>query len=84
MSKKPNLLYILVDKQFEMCGYDHSYKIGLEDPDWFSKYTKTKEQNIEFRKWAIPTIMKHENVSKRRAEKFFEWFDFLYGLRQIP
>ena len=83
MSKKPNLLYILVDKQFEMCGYAHTYKIGLEDPNWFSKYTKTKEQNIEFRKWAIPTIMKHENVGKRRAEKFFEWFDFLYGLRQI-
>ncbi len=85
MSKvdKPKLLYLLVDKQFEMCGYEHTYLVAFEDPNWFSKYTKTKEQSLEFKKWAIPVIMKHEKLGKKKAENFFEWFNFLYGLREI-
>lgn len=84
MKKEVNHIEILINKQFEVAGYDlkevnYAKLIETKDEDWYTRYTTTKEKDAEFSKWAKAYIKKH--ISKTRTEKEYMWFHLMYSLK---
>ena len=59
--------------------------ITIEDisdsPTWFTDYTWTYKESLDFRKWAIHFINKKKRMGLKRADKEFQWFNLSFGLR---
>jgi hypothetical protein len=73
----------IIDKMFEIAGYDLGYNdmLGRED-DWYSQYTMTQEQNDEWFRWCIDYLYNKRVVtSKRMAKREMSWINLSYGLR---
>lgn len=69
----------LVEKELEMVG--KTMMDTLDDMEWYSNITMTREQHEEFRKYSIATIKKVFKVNTAKADSIFNWFDFSFGLR---
>jgi hypothetical protein len=52
-----------------------------EIPQYYSKYTWTKEQENEWKDWAIKHLMKKCRMPKKLAEKEILWFNLNYGFK---
>jgi len=74
---------ILIDKMFEIAGYDIGYKdiVGRKD-DWFSQYTMTEDQCTEWINWCVGYLYRKRIFrSKDVAQKEMSWFNLAYGLK---
>lgn len=81
---KQNTLEHLVNKQFEIAGYDttelnYQNLIKTKNKDWFTKNTITKEKQKEFELYAKSYLKKHVY----NVEKEYNWFLFAYGLKCV-
>lgn len=50
-------------------------------PQYYSKYTWTKEQEKEWKDWAVAYLRKKLRWSKKLAEMEIMWFNLNYGFK---
>lgn len=75
---------ILINKMFEIAGYDVTYEQLLErKDDWYNQYTWTKEKNEEWRKFGEEFLYKKFRRTKKGAQAEMAMFDLNYGLKII-
>jgi hypothetical protein len=87
-----NLLEELINEQFKIAGHNVTFKELADrkeeedkkegDDMWFHRYTITKDQEEDFKKFAIRKIKKVWKLSDKRATIEFGWFLLSYGLRR--
>jgi len=69
----------LFDYQLEMIG---KTRLDVVDDDrWRFNLTVTREQREEFKKYAVPLLMKTFRFPKKKALDTFNWFIEMFGLR---
>lgn len=89
---KENPIEVLIDKQFEIAGYnldEVNYKLLMENNEeekksknpWYIRYTITEEKNKEFKEFFFKYMRR--KVNKERIEKEYGWFHLMYGLNII-
>jgi len=78
---KKNLGDHLIEYQLNMIG--KTIQDIIDDQQWYSNNTMTKEQMEIFKIYAIPLIKKVYRCSEKKAIGLFSWFDLQYGLRII-
>ena len=80
--KNKLILKELIDKMFEMAGYDLKFEDveGRKD-NWFQQYTMTETQNEEWRDWGIKLIMKKRRYNKYLADREMRMLDLYCGLK---
>lgn len=69
----------LFDYQLSMVGKTRMNT--LDDDRWRFNITMTREQHIQFKKYAVSLMMKTFRIPKPKATKNFEWFNGMFGLR---
>ena len=79
--KKEKSVKDLINKMFEIAGYDVTYDDILGVENWFQKYTMTVEQSEEFKKWGKKYLMKELRMYAKQAEKEMDWFNLQWGLK---
>jgi hypothetical protein len=81
--KDSSIVKELIDKMFEIAGYELGYiDMVKRSDDWYSQYTMTQEQNDQWFKWGQDLIYKRKIVpTKRLAKKEMSWFNLNYGLK---
>jgi hypothetical protein len=79
--KREKAIVDLINKMFEIAGYELTYDdiVGVED--WFQKYTMTVEQSEEFKSWGKKYLMKELRMSAAAAEKEMRWVNLQWGLK---
>lgn len=85
-NKNINHVEVLINKQFEISGYDlaeinYQKLLDTNDQDWYTRYTMTEDQEKEFAEFANKYIKK--NVTKYRVELEYSWFHVMYGLKVV-
>ena len=70
----------LVSYQFKIIGKDHK-EIFLNDDKWRFNCTMTREQYLEFHKYAVSLMMKTFRCTKPKALNIFEWYWQQFGVR---
>jgi hypothetical protein len=74
------------EEYYEIINYELAF-VGLTVKDvegidnWFHKNTMTNAQYEQWRDWTIEYIIKKCKVSKKEAEKCFQWINLDHGLR---
>jgi hypothetical protein len=53
----------------------------VDDDKWYFNFTMTKEQNQNFKIYAIALLKKTFKFTKTKAENVYSWFDLQFGLR---
>jgi hypothetical protein len=76
---RENITIHLVEYQLNIIG--KTIDEIVQDEEWYTNNTMTKEQHEEFRKYAIPLLQKIFKFNKGKAVRTFEWFNLGYGLR---
>jgi hypothetical protein len=76
---RSNITAHLLDYQLNIIG--KTKIILIDEENWRFSNTLTKEQFIEFRKYALPLLQKTFRFNKRKAEDTFKWFMDTFGLR---
>jgi len=76
---RENLAEHLVKYELEMVG--KTLMDAMDDDKWYFNFTMTREQNAQFKSYAIPLIKKVNKCNKERAENAYAWFDLQFGLR---
>lgn len=69
----------LVNKQLE--PFNKTYHDVVGDPEWYTRYIVTPEQEEEFMKWGTEYIMKKFRMTKKGAEQEMSWFILQWGLK---
>lgn len=80
--KKHRAIVDLINKMFEISGYDLKYEDveKLED-EFYDKYTMTSAQYDEWEQWAINYLRQKFRWTKALAKKEVGWFALGYALR---
>lgn len=78
--KKQKAVKDLINKMFEIAGYEVTYDDILGVENWFQKYTMTVEQGEEFKKWGKKYLMKELRLYAKQAENEMLWFNLQWGL----
>lgn len=79
----------VIQKQLDLHGVDFDYIMSLSDgklPNgkyWYQHYVfETREQYEEWKEFCIRELRNtRERLSKRNANKIFNWIDLQYGLK---
>lgn len=77
----------LVDKMLEPYGVNYDYVVEnqfIEGEDWYMHYTWDTAEERDFRTWAVKEIRKHFKCTKEKAEKEYDMFNLMWGLRLMP
>ncbi len=53
----------------------------FDDDNWYFNWTITRQQQKEFKKYAVPLLKKTFKFNNRKAYANFEWFYVQFGLR---
>ena len=69
----------LVNKQLE--PFNKTYHDVVGDPEWYTRYVVTPEQEEEFMKWGTDYIMNKFKMTKKGAEQEMSWFILQWGLK---
>jgi hypothetical protein len=69
----------LVEYELQMVG--KTMMDTLDDMEWYSNITMTREQHEEFKNYSVKLIKKIYKVNTSKAVEIFNWFDMGYGLR---
>ena len=69
----------LFDYQLKMIG---KTRLDVIDQDrWYFCFTMTRVQYEEFKKYAVPLMMKTFKCNKNKALQNFEWYWQMFGVR---
>jgi hypothetical protein len=81
-NKERSLLKELIDKMFEIAGYDLKFEDveGRKD-HWFQEYTMTEAQDEEWKDWGIKLIMKKRRYNKYLADRQMRMLSLYCGLK---
>lgn len=75
----------LINKQFEIAGYNLTYDDVLGQEDWLQRYPISAEKRVEFMSWMSSCKKKVVGVSNLNIQvnnsRFISMFDLQYGLR---
>lgn len=66
---------------YQLAPHGVCYDDVLEDENWFTKFTTTAEEEIEFRQYIVDTLRKSLRMSKKMAEREANWFILQWGLK---
>lgn len=64
----------------QLAPHGVTYKDVAEIPDWYMKYSTTREKEAEFINTAIGILRSKLRMSKAVAEKEINWFILQWGL----
>ena len=78
--KLDKIIEHLVNKQFEIAGYEVTIDDVLGVEGWVYEYFITCEQSLEFRKYAYKYLKKKLYLNKHRTESEISWFCLGYSL----
>jgi uncharacterized protein (UPF0128 family) len=81
IEKKEKAIVDLINKMFEIAGYDLTYDDIKDVEDWFYKYTMTIEQGEEFKAWGKKYLIKELRMRAADAEKEMMWVSLNWGLK---
>ena len=70
-----------INKQFIIAKHKVRFEACFKIKDWYSKFTMTKKQHAEWKKWFLAEFKKRKLSSYRKGAREFVWFDLMYGLR---
>lgn len=79
MRKKEDLFVDLINKQFEIAGYDtsiYNYEWAKITPEWYRKLTITEDKENEFKAFFYKKIKRNKRISDRE----YGMFILMYGL----
>lgn len=65
----------------QLAPHGVSYDDVLEDEHWFTKYTTSAKEEIEFRQHIVSRLRESLKMSKKMAEREAEWFILQWGLK---
>lgn len=77
---RENIAEHLVEYELSLVG--KTMEGVMNDREWYHNNTLTKEQVVEFKKYAIALIKKTLKCNKTKAESTFSWFWLQFGLRE--
>jgi len=82
IDKERLILKELIDKMFELAGYDLKFEDveGRKD-NWFQQYTMTEAQNQEWRDWGTNFLNKKRRWGKKLADREMRMLDLYCGLK---
>ena len=74
----------LLMEMFKRVGEDYNSFMAKEDTTscesrWFEKHQWTKEQEEDFKKWAVNYLRKKFKWSKKKSEEEMDWFLLMWG-----
>ena len=79
---KENILETIINKMFEIAGYNICYNDILHrQDDWYAQWTMTVEQSDEWRAWGVNYLMKLFKINKKFAETEMAWMNLTWGLK---
>jgi hypothetical protein len=75
-------LEIIVNKMFDIAGYDVTYRtlVGRKD-DWYDQYTMTEEQSNEWIEWSCNYLVSKRLFGKKVAKLEMSMVNLNYGLK---
>ena len=76
---RSNIMRHLIEYQLDIVG--KRLVDTLDDDNWYSNWTMTSEQRIEFNKYAIKTMKKVFKFNTSKAKENTNWFNNQFGLR---
>ena len=81
---KQNINEVFVNKMFEIIGSNETYKNLLEtnNETWYRDYTWNKEQEDQFREYALPIIKKLYTLTKEKTNTNYYWWLLQFGLKR--
>ena len=68
----------LVNRQLK--PFKKEYNDVKDQPNWFMKYTTTKEEQNKFMDWGVEFLMEKKQISRKLAEIEISWFILNWGL----
>ena len=73
----------IIDKQFKIAKVDLKFEDVWENkiPNWYKKYTCTKEQNEKWVTWMKKYIKDNLKMTNDRAHIQAAWINMNYGLK---
>lgn len=73
----------IIDKQFKIAGVDLKYEDVCDNqiPNWFMKYTYSKEDNEKWKDWTINYMKDKLKLTKDKAFIETAWLNLNYGLK---
>lgn len=74
-----NIMRHLIEYQLDMVG--KRLVDTLDDDKWYFNWTMTRDQHIEFNKYAIKTMKKVFKFNTNKARANLDWFHEQFGLR---
>ncbi len=76
----PETLFLekMLSKMFESVRVKYSRNFSKQHK-WYLKYSWSEEQEKEFKRYFIKEHFKKFKLSKRIAEKDWDWFNLCYG-----
>jgi hypothetical protein len=80
--KKDLFLQNIINKIFEIAGYDVTYNdIKDRKDNWYTQWTMTMEQNEEWQKWGVTEIKKQFKYNTTIAEREMGMISLMWGLK---
>jgi hypothetical protein len=80
--KKDLFLQNVINKMFEIAGYDVTYNdIKDRKDNWYTQWTMTMEQNEEWQKWGVNEIKKQFKYNTTIAEREMGMISLMWGLK---
>jgi hypothetical protein len=81
-NKERLILKELIDKMFELAGYDLKFEdVEGRNDNWFQQYTMTETQNKEWREWGTKLLTKKRRYGKKLADREMRMLDLYCGLK---
>jgi hypothetical protein len=81
-NKERQLLKELIDKMFEIAGYDLKFEdVEGRTDNWFQQYTMTEIQNEEWKEWGTKLLAKKRRYGKKLADREMRMLDLYCGLK---
>lgn len=72
----------LINKMLEISGNSITFKdIKDRKDEWYSEYTMTDEECVEWMRWGTEYLRKTLKITKRMAEREMAMFNLSYGLK---
>jgi hypothetical protein len=72
----------LINKMFEISGNNVTFKdIKDRKDEWYSEYTMTDDECVEWMRWGTEYLRKTLKITKRMAEREIAMVNLSYGLK---
>jgi len=80
--KERLMLKELIDKMFEIAGYDLKFEdVEGRTDNWFQQHTMTEAQNKEWRDWGTKFLSKKRRFGIKLADREMRMLDLYCGLK---